>query len=580
MNVVTALTHYVDGVLAGDGVKGLILDDETTRILSLVCTQTQLLDRQVYLTDRLAKKRDKLRHLNATVLVRPTADNVALLCEELRDPRYGAYKLVFTNLLERTHLESLAEADALELVSAVTEKYLDFDAIDPHLFTIGGSGAYRLGPTPDEWDLRWLERTTQGLVAALLALKKRPAIRFQGNSALARRLAEEVSRVLAREERLFDFARNDTPPVLLIVDRRSDPVTPILTQWTYQAMVHDLLGIHNGRVDLSKGKDVRPELHDIVLTSQQDSFFAQNMHLNFGDLGTVVKSYVESYQQRTDSSRNLETIADMKRFIEAYPEFRKLSGNVSKHVALMSELSRHVAERGLLDASEVEQSLACNDAHAQDLPNLRRLLERPDITDDSKLRLVCLYALRYEGDVSNELSTLLPTLPASAGRIVSTLLNVAGQQARRGQADLFPKTDFFSKARSGIRGLKGVENVYTQHRPLLESTLVDLSRARLSRETHPYLPGSSSAAAGAGAGAGAGERPQDAIVFMVGGGVSFEEAKCVHELQQNLKGFRCILGGERVLNADLYFRMLQDGAEVWPLAGKGGAAGRLAARLR
>ena len=37
-----------------------------------------------------------------------------------------------------------------------------------------------------------------------------------------------------------------------IVDRRDDPVTPLLNQWTYQAMVHELIGIRNNRVDLSR----------------------------------------------------------------------------------------------------------------------------------------------------------------------------------------------------------------------------------------------------------------------------------------------------------------------------------------
>jgi tRNA uridine 5-carboxymethylaminomethyl modification enzyme len=57
----------------------------------------------------------------------------------------------------------------------------------------------------------------------------------------------------------------------------------------------------------------------------------------------------------------------MKRFIEEYPEFRKLSGNVSKHVTLVGELSRRVGAENLLEVSEVEQSLACNDNHAADL---------------------------------------------------------------------------------------------------------------------------------------------------------------------------------------------------------------------
>lgn len=48
----------------------------------------------------------------------------------------------------------------------------------------------------------------------------------------------------------------------------------------------------------------------------------------------------------------------MKRFIEEYPEFRKLGGNVSKHVALVGELSRLVDKRKLLEVGEIEQGLA------------------------------------------------------------------------------------------------------------------------------------------------------------------------------------------------------------------------------
>jgi hypothetical protein len=57
----------------------------------------------------------------------------------------------------------------------------------------------------------------------------------------------------------------------------------------------------------------------------------------------------------------------MKRFVEDFPEFRKLSGNVSKHVTLVGELSRKVSADNLLDVSELEQSLACSDNHATDL---------------------------------------------------------------------------------------------------------------------------------------------------------------------------------------------------------------------
>ena len=48
----------------------------------------------------------------------------------------------------------------------------------------------------------------------------------------------------------------------------------------------------------------------------------------------------------------------MKRFVEEYPEFQKLGGNVSKHVALVGELSRLVERDSLMEVGEVEQGLA------------------------------------------------------------------------------------------------------------------------------------------------------------------------------------------------------------------------------
>ncbi len=263
----------------------------------------------------------------------------------------------------------MAEADNHEVVRAVQEYFADFLVINPDLFSFDlGFPKQRLwGSSPDLWNTDALQRSTEGLIAVLLSLKKKPLIRYEKNSLMAKKLATEVRYQMTKEEQLFDFRRPDTPPILLILDRRDDPITPLLTQWTYQAMVHELLGIHNGRVDLSDVPDVRPELKEIVLSQDQDPFFKKNMYLNFGDLGGNIKDYVEQYQSKTKSNMSIDSIADMKRFVEDYPEFRKLSGNVSKHVTLVGELSRRVGEDSLLDVSELEQSLACNDNHTNDL---------------------------------------------------------------------------------------------------------------------------------------------------------------------------------------------------------------------
>lgn len=56
-------------------------------------------------------------------------------------------------------------------------------------------------------------------------------------------------------------------PLVLILDRRDDPVTPLLSQWTYQAMVHELLGLNDNRVLLKGAPGVRKDLEEVSLPS-------------------------------------------------------------------------------------------------------------------------------------------------------------------------------------------------------------------------------------------------------------------------------------------------------------------------
>jgi vacuolar protein sorting-associated protein 45 len=381
MDVVQAVSGYVSRMIsAGDSAGGtpsakmkiLLLDKDTVPIISTAVTQSALLSQEVYLIDRLDNaQREKMRHLRCLCFIRPSPNSVQLLIDELREPKYGEYHVYFSNVVKKSSLERLAEADDHEVVKLVQEHFADFVVINPDLFSLNlNLPAHRIwagSSGPDVWNADALQQATEGVIAVLLALKKKPLIRYQKNSPLAKKLATEVRYSMTQEDQLFDFRRVDTPPILLILDRREDPITPLLTQWTYQAMVHHLLGIHNGRVDLSDVPDVRQELKEIVLSQDQDPFFKRNMYLNFGDLGGNIKDYVEQYQSKTKNNANIESITDMKRFIEEYPEFRKLSGNVSKHVTLVSELSRRVGAENLLEVSETEQSLACNDNQATDL---------------------------------------------------------------------------------------------------------------------------------------------------------------------------------------------------------------------
>jgi hypothetical protein len=79
---------------------------------------------------------------------------------------------------------------------------------------------------------------------------------------------------------------------LFIVDRREDPITPLLNQWTYQAMIHEILGINNNRVDLKHIENLAPEMKEVVLSSEDDPFYKDIMFKNFGDVAEAIHGLV------------------------------------------------------------------------------------------------------------------------------------------------------------------------------------------------------------------------------------------------------------------------------------------------
>lgn len=537
-----------------------------------------------------------MRHLNAICFVRPTSDSIQFLIDELRNPKYAKYELYFSNVVKKSALERLAESDDHEVVQKVQEVFADYYVINTDLYSMNLQVPARciFGENgPDSWAADSLNRSVEGLLAVLLSLKKKPLIRYERNSPMAKKLGTEVQYHMKQEHTLFDFrtGKPDTPPILMILDRRNDPITPLLMPWTYQAMVHELLGINNNRVDLSKVPDIQAELKEVVLSGDQDAFFRKSMYLNFGDLGATIKEYVNQYQTKTKSNQNIESIADMKRFVEDYPEFRKLSGNVSKHVALVSELSRLISVDQLLEVSQLEQSLACNDSHNSDLKSVQEMLQQP-LSDDVKVRLVALYALRYQHHANYSLNPLLSLLehagvPKRRADTIRTLIHqYAGSDHR--QENLFETESFFSRAQSGFKGLKGAENVYTQHTPLLERTLSSLIKGKLRKATHPFFdPGDGSlpawarsdSAATAGVPMGDTDRPQDIVIFVVGG-VTFEEARLVAEINASTPAVRIVLGGTSVQNSSSFLDEIEYAGARWPEPVENSAAGRLAARIR
>lgn len=561
MSVVEAIRFYIQKIVSEPGMKVLLMDEETTSIVSMVYSHTEILKKEVYLIDRIGNdKREALANMSAICFLRPTDDSIRALAAELRNPKYTKYDLYFSNVLRSADLQILAEADEQEVVHEVKEVYADYLAINQHLFSFGVVGCVS-HENPTTWNRDAFQRTSAALTSVLLSLKKKPLIRFQGSSELCQTLALEMYSTMDDRKSnhpLFDFAQSlDNQPLLLIVDRRDDPVTPLLNQWTYQAMVHELIGIEKNRVVINKKlkelqeqqgtqvtkPDAKDEIvNEVVMSAEQDDFYKSNMFSNFGEIGQNIRVLMAKFQETTQSSKKMESIADMKKFVENYPEFRRLSGTVSKHVNVVGEMSRIVDECELLDVSALEQEIACSNGHDAALGKVRDLIRNPKLRNLDRCRLVMLYALRYERNSSFALGELIDSLhtlevPDNMIELVRVVLDYAGNGKPGRTSDIFGLEGAKGVIKKVFGNVKGVENIYTQHVPLLSQTLDAVVKGKLKETSYPYVQPPSR------------ERyvPQEVILFVVGG-VTYEESKAIASFTHDNPTFKVLLGGTTVHN--------------------------------
>ncbi|MEW5315729.1 MAG: hypothetical protein WDW38_007136 [Sanguina aurantia] len=512
---------------AATGYKAIILDKDTMRVASTLFGRSEFAEHNVVHVEKLEDQETHKEHteLKAVCFLRPTRENITMLKRELRQPRYQQYHLFFTNLVSSIFLQELAEADAgREQIQEVQEYYADFAVLDSHHFTIPSpKNALLLSPkasgtTSAEYEL--IDRFVQGLSALFLAVRRRPVIRYQRGSEVAHRLADSLYSLTYKQ-----------------------PTDP------FKELVLD----------------------------QSDDFFKRHRHHNYGEVGSSVKALVEQFQTKSEKHRQVESLADMQRFVMEHTDFQKVQGNVSKHVALMSELSEIIGKRNLMELSMAEQDLANPAAAltaASSHEELMRLLRVPGVADKDRVRLVMLYTLRFEGDALRvrQLMEFLVTAgvrdrePKLFGAI-EAVVRYAGASRRAG--DLYAGRSILSKARNAFKGLQGVENVYTQHTPLLTETLNQLSADRLDVAAYPYLTASAEEAMGAQA---AFKRvpPREVIIFIIGG-TTYEEAKAVADWNEKAAAAavpggpphcRVILGGSAVLNSEAFLAALTAGSDA------------------
>lgn len=546
MHLIEPIRICVDDIIraTGSGMKAMVLDEFTTSVIGSAYGRSEMLLREVYLfeyIDSMFESTERLNNLKCILILRPTKENVQLLCEELNHPHYRTYYLYFTGRVGSVLIKKLAEADEREVLRTIKEIPMDFSPVNPftfHLKLVNKTFDLRT----NNWSPDGLKRSCDGLVSLLIALQLNPLIRYQTQSALCKSLAEKVSNAIKSEYIANKTWKNVAPfdphGLLIIMDRRCDLVTPIIHSWSYYPMIHNELNITNNRINLENVPNRQPkDPREMILSIENDQFFKDNYYKNFGELGPTLLGSVENLKLQTKSQHQVETLADMKRFIDEYPETKRHASDLHNHVFLMSEIGRIVNDYSLMLVSECEQELACHTtSHNEIVKKTSEIICSSKVRSEDALRLVCLDSICNPDRSSSNLVKLLKTRVDISTEDVDFVKKL--RQFRLSKPQNPVDATVQRVAQKIVQGVKGVENTLTQFCPSLHDIIGDLRRGNKLKETDFAFVGQRYR-----------DEPPKKIVVYIVGGVTYEEALVVDQFNRlERDSCKIIIGGSSIHN--------------------------------
>ena len=540
--------NYIESMISNvKDMKAIIFDSETQVIFSLEFSKSLALKQEIFLFESIDKiQTEQKLNLNGIFFIRPTTSNLEHLKRILQSTNFKEINLFFTNQLTDDYLQKLAQYDINMQVKNVQEIYLDYYIINSNVFHLNlESCISNLDMKPIErwepYDSQMFDRVYQGLISACLSNRMKPIIKSVKGSTLCQKLGKKLATFFDDN---YEFIRKECGQnfngILLLYDRKEDPISPLINQWTYQAQLHEILGIKNNVIELKKG-DVndKPEKYVISDVESIDKFYSKYKFADYGTVANAVQQEADKLKNENDMLNKESSIEELRKIIDQLPEKKKESMAITKHYKLFYSISEYVTKHKLMDLSKIEQDISVNDNKREQYNQIVQIIADPKVQHLDKCKLYLLYMLRYENDSSvNNLKNIM--IENKLGDWVSygdALLKYAGKQKR--SLDCFQDKDILSKGKKFIMNAlgQGNENAFMQHISYLNGIVERLLRGR-SRENETFNINLNSM----------NEPKVNNLIIFVFGGITFEETRDLTLLGNQL-GVNIICGGTNIINS-------------------------------
>ncbi|KAF9764833.1 SEC1 family transport protein SLY1 [Nosema granulosis] len=322
--------------------KVLVLDSRTQDIISPLIKMNELRDCGVTSHFLISQKRYKISATPAVYFV----SEIDKISQDVIEDLYSVYYINCINSIKIRSLEKMGHelsSRGLALrVASVYDQFLDFVSLQEDFFSLEFQDSFI-----NRQDTDLLRRTVVSLLSVFVTLEGIPMIysRDDTSRSIARMLREKIKGTNI-------IKKTPKRPLLVLVDRDYDIVSPIQHVWSYSALIDDLLGIRSNKVVLNKDStkvyDLDPT--DPIWKANRNEYFPLVVE-------RVDKEFVEYKKEM--ALRSIDSRSDKKTIQEALekaPELAKKNESVNAHISMCLEMVEIVKKRSIDDFYKIEKS--------------------------------------------------------------------------------------------------------------------------------------------------------------------------------------------------------------------------------
>jgi hypothetical protein len=416
---------------------------------------------------------------------------------------YSSAFVFFSSTLSDALLKSLASSPAKPHIQCLKEVNFDYLAIEPRVFHFDSPKSfYQLFSPESPGLMAECAEIASRLATLCVSMNEYPIIRYEANE-------RDVCKLIAAalQARIDDLIRKGVyqPNMqcrarLLICGRTVDVISPLVTEFTYQAMAYHFLTFKNGVFKFKYGATEKE-----VVLDDRDQLWPLLRHMHVAD---AIKWIIENFnaflaankatQMAKSGAKNISTLKEMREAMQAMPQYFELLSKYALHLAVAGDCMNAFNKRQMLRIAGLEQDLATGcDAQGQEAKNIMStlppILSDPNIDIEDKKRLIMLFIISQEGmkEVDRkrmmDYASLTPRDQAAISNLyfLGVTLTKAATRGRKKK----------EKKRAPVAA-DDVPYELSRFIPRLKQIMRDLISAQLSAETFPFIkeaPTSSSA---------------------------------------------------------------------------------------